>query len=101
MRPACCIFVTSLAVCLFCGCRTSTKKPAPPEITVECLESADASTRVVVRYLNCDFGNGNPPNLVLTTPDQLAAYKKQVEFLLNRLEEAEKRMKVHEPKVEK
>lgn len=78
------------------GCEAA-PRPAPPqpEIRVERSESTSDGVSITVRYLNHETGN-NYAHTVLNNPEKLQQYKKQVSFLLTQIEDAEKRMTVHE-----
>lgn len=75
--------------------------PPQPKIKVEQYET-DATNALSVYYLNhsreVDFQRnfvGNP-YVNLNNIEQVRAYKKQVEFLLKSLEDAERKMNTHE-----
>ncbi len=82
---------------VFVGCGPSEPRPAPPapEIRVERSESSGRGVTVKVHYSHQDGGSSSM--VTLDSPEKLQEYKKQVSFLLTQLEEAEKRMQVHEP----
>lgn len=81
----------------FCGCER--KVSPPPHISVNELDS-DSYTSITITY-NYHYRDQNGPTyVVLDTPEAIAAYKKQVEWLLGRLDEAERRMNIHEPETE-
>lgn len=81
------------------GCE-ATPRPAPPqpEIRIERTESATDGVSLAVRYLyhTSDSASNCQARVVLDSPEKLQQYKKQVMFLLNQIEDAEKRMNVHE-----
>lgn len=81
-----------IAFLLICGCENGINPP--PKIEVEINDNTDHTT-VTVHYRH--HSGGSNPYEELKTPEELAEYKKQVDFLLDRLDEAENRMKVHEP----
>lgn len=90
------VAVSLLAVCLT-GCPAPVvKKEEIPQITVDRTETTDGVT-VRIRYevLNKPEGHSNSV-FTLTDLKSLQDYKQKVSFLLNQLEEAEKRMKVRE-----
>ena len=84
-------------VVLLVGCSDGLNPP--PKIEVEVNDNTE-NTTVTVFYQHHDSNNRGCSE-TLKTPEELKAYREQVEFLLNRLDEAEKRMKVHEPENEK
>jgi hypothetical protein len=67
----------------------------PPDIEVEQLETNEWSG-VTVYYKH--HKGATSVYVTLETPEDVAAYKEKVEFLLKRLDEAELRMGVHEDK---
>jgi hypothetical protein len=92
------LLVMALTV-LMPGCGPTQRPAAPePEIKVERTETTNGAS-IIVRYVNHDMDSaGNVrARVVLDSPEKLQQYKKQVLFLLNQLDEAEKRSNVHEP----
>jgi hypothetical protein len=91
------VIVLALLSPAITGCDQATTYP-PPTIAVEEFDSA-ASTSVMVTFYNTfrkDNGHG-PPYVQLNNADEVRAYIQEVEFLLSRLEETERRMNIHEP----
>ena len=77
-----------VALLVVCGCN---QPPPPlPSIEVENHNTTDWNG-ITVRYQHHDTAG----NVTLETPEEIAACKKQVEFLLKELEEAERKMNVH------
>lgn len=89
-------FLLVLVICII-GCDQNALKPAP-KIEVEIQDNTE-NTKVIVHYRNHSRDN-NEACEYLNTPEEIRHYKEQVEFLLNRLDEAETKMKVHEPENE-
>ena len=86
-------FVTAFCLIGAEGCNQEPPLP-PPEIQVERTDSLE-NTGVTV-YFNNHMMQNNRIFVVLPTTEDIAQYRRQVEFLLLRLEEAENRMNVHE-----
>lgn len=90
------IVLSFLLVLLVLGCDTIS--PPPPAIEVEINDNTDVTTVTVVYK----YHHGRDyPAASFETPEEVEAYKKQVEFLLKRLDEAQVRMNVHEPEIER
>lgn len=87
------------ALLMVFGCTengTRKKLEPQPEIKVERNETTSAVS-ITVSYIN----HSNPHNsrvsyVTIDTPEKLNQYRKQAEFLLSQLDEAEKRMKIRE-----
>lgn len=93
----------SCVACLFLatttqqsGCNGKQAPPPPPTIEVERVDTTDWAG-VTVRYRSHCIDQGGRVWVTLGTPEEVEAYKKQVEFLLSRLDETRTRMNVHEP----
>lgn len=83
------------AFVLIVGCNENSLKPAP-KIEVEVQDNTD-NTKVIVYYRHHGTGQNREACEYLNTPEEVAHYKEQVEFLLKRLDEAELKMQIHEP----
>ena len=90
------IIATLLLAMVITGCEQ--KSSLPPTITVNEEDSSDWTT-VTIFFNNHYRDNQGPTYMVLRNPQELQDYKEQVEFLLKRLEETERRMNVHEPEI--
>ena len=66
--------------------------PPLPKIEVEAHDTTEWSG-VTVKYFN-HHTHGNPTTITLNSPEEIAEYKKQVEFLLKQLEDAERKMAI-------
>ena len=86
-----------LAICTV-GCDQNSLKPAP-KIEVQIQDNTD-NTTVIVHYRHHSISENREACEYLSTPEEIRHYKEQVEFLLKRLDEAEIKMKVHEPENE-
>jgi hypothetical protein len=82
-----------LGVVFSTGCGQQ-KDPTPPTITINEEDSADWTT-VTITFNNHYRDQHGPTYIVLRNPEELAAYREQVEFLLERLEETDRRMNIH------
>lgn len=93
-----CFFILFLCVV---GCVEDGAKPEPifPEIVVE-INDTVKSTEVCIYFRNHGMNNGGVGYAKINNIEELKKYKKQVEFLLNRLDEAENKMSIHEPETE-
>lgn len=75
--------------------------PPPPspvpkaKIEVERLDSAEG-TRVVVRFLHFNQHQNGTFSVQLNNPEEVNVFQEQVQFLLTRLQEAERQMNIHE-----
>lgn len=88
-----------LLVALLCfGCEQTI--PPPPKIRVKRVETSEWAGVTVYFDSHYQESNNGSHFVILNSPEQIKAYKEQVEFLLSRLEEAELRMNVHEPPLE-
>lgn len=88
-----------LSVVAFLGCESQNKTPPHhPTIKVEQTET-DTMNTVSVYYSHhdrCQFEFNEESCVHLNSIEEILAYKKQVEFLLKTLDEAERKMTVHE-----
>lgn len=82
-----------LGVVFSTGCGAQ-KGSGPPTITINEEDSSDWTT-VTITYNNHQRDQHGPSYIILETPEELQAYKKEVEFLLDRLDETERRMNIH------
>ena len=101
------LFVVSV-VAMISGCepqsRTPRPAPPPPPKPVIIVESSDSQqqTAITVYYKshtqirNIDGSSWGLPHVVLDTPEKIQHYRKEVEFLSRSLEEAERKMTIHE-----
>lgn len=81
----------ALVVCIS-GC--DAKVFPDPKIEVEGHDTTTWSG-ITVKYCYHQGGyNGEPPLVRLNTPEDVAQYKTQVEFLLDQLEDAERKMEI-------
>lgn len=86
--------ILAMTALLLVGCEN---QPLPPP-TIQINESDSSNfTVVTVIHENLYYSQQEDPHVILSTPEEVAAYKEQVEFLLNRLDEVERRMNIHEP----
>lgn len=89
------LLLAALSLMAMCGCGPSQPAPPPkPEINIE-KQMSPTSATLVVRYKNhtrTDSGT----TAKFDNLESLREYKKQVEFLLLQIEEAEKRMVTNE-----
>jgi hypothetical protein len=99
-RILCLLFATIFAASVGCHPEQAPPPPPQPEIRVERAETADGVS-LTIKYKNHPYGQNEHPKTVIDTPEKLTNYKRQVQFLLSQLEEAEKRMSVHEQGGEK
>ena len=89
------LFVAALLTMV--GCNQPKPKPPPaPSISVEEIDTTEY-TGVTVYYKYHSRPQNSAPYVTLNSPEEIQEYRKQVEFLLKRLDEAEGRMNVHEP----
>ena len=89
--------------CLLAGCQMPDKPapPPPPKPTIKVSQSeTNHNNSVVVYYVDHDQERQNngygEPHAVLRNIQDIKLYKAEVEFLLKRLDEAEKKMTIHE-----
>ncbi len=95
-----CLVVSAGLILSVSGC--DPKPVKPPKIEVEGHDTADWSGITVKYYYHhATDSRGEPPYVNLYTPEEVAQYKKQVEFLLKQLEDAERKMNIHEPEPQK
>lgn len=88
----------ALLCCVLPGCEIA---PTPtPKIRVERVETSEWAGVTVYFDSHYQESTGGPHFVTLNSPEEIEAYKEQVEFLLSRLEEVELRMNVHEPPLE-
>lgn len=96
------VLLVGLLMPLFHGCTVERSAPPPPQMRVERTDTSQM-TGVIV-YYDHHFQEGSSGYhtfyLSLNTPEEVAAYLEEVEFLLTRLEEAQQRMNIHEPELE-
>jgi len=87
-----------IAACLaVAGCKQEPAPPPPkPSIEVEMTDNTEW-TGMTVYFRHHTVGQQTGPYVTLNTPQDIQDYKKQVEFLLKRLDEAETKMNIHEP----
>lgn len=78
------------------GCEDRIFVGPPATIAVERAEAATGGVRVIVYYRNHQTSQQEHCFLTLDNVDQIREYRRQAEFLLNQLDEAERRMQVHE-----
>lgn len=93
-----------IALAIIMGCGGCDKKDAPSsEPTLYFRVKTEDSIKGVTVTVNFENlqSNNNHRFVVLQNLENLREYKKQIEFMLNRLDEAEKRMLTHEPKEKK
>ena len=91
------LFVSLLTLACLTGCPAPVERKEPiPQITVDRTETTDGVT-VRIRYevINKPQGHSDS-SFTLNNLKSLQDYKQKVSFLLNQLDEAEKRMKVRE-----
>jgi len=81
------ILIFFVVVCA--GCE---QKKSPPTIEVQSHDTVEWSG-LTIHYANNDMVGD--VTVTLQTPEEVLAYKKQVEFLLEQLEDAERKMQVH------
>jgi hypothetical protein len=86
----------SLLVVAGCAQKVQPPPPPPPMPSIE-VEEHETNGGVMIRviYLNHNSYN-NVANVSLEKLDSLRNYKKEVEFLLKRIEETEQKMSIHE-----
>lgn len=88
-----------LFVALLCsGCEQTI--PPSPNIRIERVETSEWAGVTIYFDHHYQKSSNGTHYVTLNSPEEVAAYKEQVEFLLSRLEEAELRMNVHEPPLE-
>lgn len=91
------VFFTIAALCLMwgiSGCEEKVPPPPPPKIEVESHDTTEWSG-ITVKYYHHQYGrNGYPAIVILNSPEEVLQYKKQVEFLLKQLEDAERKMAI-------
>jgi len=96
MRKVLSLLFLALVVAFSCaasGCKQERKSPV---VKVERVErSGTASLKIT--YENHSSNNGTP-YVDLHGPEEVRAYKQQLQFLLSQIEEAEKRMDQNEQK---
>ncbi len=85
-----------IALFVVSGCSGSPLPP--PKIEVEGHDTTEWSGITVKYYNHTPAHKGDPPMVTLNTPEQIAAYKKQVVFLLKALEDAERKMAIRNDK---
>lgn len=101
MRVILCLFITMLMM----GCVEDSNRPAPPppSISVQRTESPDGVVlKITFEHHIRDHHGSNRWSEPYTSfnqhnLEQLAIYKKQLEFVLVEIDEFEKRAKIHEP----
>ena len=84
----------ALVLCMLCisGCEEVIPPPPIPKIEVEAHDTTEQSG-VTVKYYD-HHTHGNPTTVTLNSPEEVEEYKKQVEFLLKQLEDAERKMAI-------
>ena len=94
------ICMMAVIVCILSMVSGCTKKSqyVPSTISVQEYDSS-SHTSVTIQFINTYRPQNSPPYVELRTVEDVTAYKQEVEFLLNRLDEAEQRMNVHEPEM--
>lgn len=88
-----------LLVVLFVGCESKKIFP-PPTIEVQRLDTA-SNTGMTVYFRHFLRDSNGTTYVQLDSPEEIAAFREQVDFLIKRLEEGDVRMNVHEPAVKK
>lgn len=90
------LLLAAMSLMTMCGCGPSQPAPPPPkpEIHIEKQMSPTFAT-LVVRYKNHNRTDSGT-TATFDNLESLREYKKQVEFLLAQIEEAEKRMVTNE-----
>lgn len=83
---------------VFFGCEIATTPP--PNIRIERVETSEWAGVTIYFDHHYQKSSNGTHYVTLNSPEEVAAYKEQVEFLLSRLEEVELRMNVHEPPLE-
>lgn len=87
------ISIGLLAV-LLTGCKA--KIFPPPAIEVQRLDTA-SNTGMTVYFRHFPRDQNGHTYVQLNSPEEIAAFREQIEFLIKRLEEGDVRMNVHEP----
>ena len=89
------VVIIGILMPLIHGCVT----PSPPPIPTIAVEEYDSasSTSVTISFHGTYKHDGAPPYVELNNVEEVQAYMQEVEFLLSRLEETERRMNIHEP----
>lgn len=100
------VFLTTVSViAMLGGCGDPPSRPTPPPPSMPTIkveqQETNQNTTLVVIYLNHErdsYGNGrySEPYVKINKLDNLRAYKKEVEFLLSRIDDTEKKMLIHE-----
>lgn len=79
------------------GCEVPVAPPPPkPTIMVEQFETNESSS-LKVSYVNHYWSTSEQPHIIINNLDELNHYRKEVEFLMKRLDEAEQKMNIREP----
>lgn len=86
------VLITLLCVC---GCNKAAREP---KIEIEGHDTTEWS-EISISYHNHRHNNNGVPHVTLGSPEELEQYKEQISFLLKQLEEAERKMKIHEPSI--
>jgi len=89
-----------LLLIIIVGCsEAKPSKPTPvpqPEILVISKESTENNVSVTVKYFNHLYGDDCHCFVTISNHEQLDDYKRKIEFLLNQLEQIDKRMQINE-----
>lgn len=100
------IFIVFILV-FACGCaseksKEETKKRNAPAVQVTRSDRQDGSTLMIIfSNHNWDGRQYGEFSVTFTNPEDLERYKKEIQFMLLRIEEAERQMSVVEPQTEK
>lgn len=89
------VFFTIVVLCLVWGISGCGDEATPPRPKIE-VEGHDTTewSGITIRYSHHSSEQYGPAYVNLNTPEEVAAYKKQVKFLLDQLEDAERKMAV-------
>lgn len=91
-------WILAFTILCFVGCNSS--PPIPPKIEVTGHDTTEFSG-ITVQYKHHHRGQNNGPAYIeLNSPEEIESYKKQVQFLLNQLEDAQRKMNTHEPELD-
>jgi hypothetical protein len=93
MSLACGIFL--FAVIQQSGCNRPSEPLPPPTIEVQRTDTTEAAG-ITVMFRSHSINEQRKCWVTLNSPEEIEQYKKQVEFLLSRLDETLTRMNVHE-----
>lgn len=92
-----CITLVLFVIALLAGCEQVKKVMPKPTIEVQRIETVESTGVSVYFYNFWRDQNGSHFYIRLNNPQEIKEFRETVEFLAAQLDEADKRMGVHEP----